>query len=481
MASPEITPESGETGDGPRAGTASFLVLANRLPVRRVTGVDGTGWETSPGGLVTALAPLLAGRTDAQWLGWSGTTGTDEDGSIEVDGISLVPVPLSRGEVELFYEGFANRTLWPLYHDSIVRSEYHRTWWDAYRTVNRRFAKAAAMWAAPGAAVWVHDYHLQLVPGMLRELRPDLRIGFFLHIPFPPVELFLQLPWRRTITEGLLGADVVGFQTEGGAANFRRLAGLVTEAEVNDHEVTMRGRSVRVETFGIGVDTKTLESMAADPQMQARAKEVRESLGNPERVLLGVDRLDYTKGLARRLRAFRELLEEGRLTVGRHVLVQVAEPTRENVRDYADFRDRIDRMVGEINGDYGEVGAVPMHYLHRHHDLEELVALYLAADVMLVTAVRDGMNLVCKEYVATRTDDSGVLVLSEFAGAAETMVDALLVNPYDIDGLKLAIEQAVTMGPDAQARRMSALRVAVVASDVHRWADAWLDALGVAR
>ena len=153
MASPEITPESGETGDGPRAGTASFLVLANRLPVRRVTGVDGTGWETSPGGLVTALAPLLAGRTDAQWLGWSGTTGTDEDGSIEVDGISLVPVPLSRGEVELFYEGFANRTLWPLYHDSIVRSEYHRTWWDAYRTVNRRFARAAAMWAAPGAAV----------------------------------------------------------------------------------------------------------------------------------------------------------------------------------------------------------------------------------------------------------------------------------------------------------------------------------------
>ena len=221
--------------------------------------------------------------------------------------------------------------------------------------------------------------------------------------------------------------------------------------------------------------------MAADPQMQARAKEGREGLGNPERVLLGVDRLDYTKGLARRLRAFRELLEEGRLTVGRHVLVQVAEPTRENVRDYADFRDRIDRMVGEINGDYGEVGAVPMHYLHRHHDLEELVALYLAADVMLVTAVRDGMNLVCKEYVATRTDDSGVLVLSEFAGAAETMVDALLVNPYDIDGLKLAIEQAVTMGPDAQARRMSALREAVVASDVHRWADAWLDALGVAR
>jgi trehalose 6-phosphate synthase len=316
---------------------------------------------------------------------------------------------------------------------------------------------------------------------MLRELRPDLHIGFFLHIPFPPVELFLQIPWRSTIVEGLLGADVVGFQTHGGAANFRRLAEVVSEAEVSGNEVKVGDRSVRVDCFGIGVDTASLEVMAADPAMIERATKLRESLGNPECVLLGVDRLDYTKGLARRLRAFRELLEEGRLTVGRHVLVQVAEPTRENVRDYAEFRDRIDRMVGEINGDYGEVGAVPMHYLHRHHDLEELVALYLAADVMLVTAVRDGMNLVCKEYVATRTDDTGVLVLSEFAGAAETLGEALLVNPYDIDGLKRAFERAVTMPGDEQRSRMAALRAHVAESDVHRWADAWLDALGVAR
>ncbi|MEZ5372844.1 MAG: trehalose-6-phosphate synthase [Microthrixaceae bacterium] len=486
---PNPNDEAGADGPAKAAatpGTAGFLVLANRLPVRRVTGAEGTSWETSPGGLVTALAPLMTKRDDAMWLGWSGTTGTNEEHPLEVDDISLVPVPLSRGEVELFYEGFANRTLWPLYHDSIVRSEYHRTWWDAYRSVNRRFAKAAAKWAAPGAAVWVHDYHLQLVPGMLRELRPDLTIGFFLHIPFPPVELFLQIPWRRTITEGLLGADVVGFQTEGGASNFRRLAELVTDSTVTGEDVCYVDgdggeRTVQVRCFGIGVDTTTLEEMAAAPEMVERAQRLRESLGNPERVLLGVDRLDYTKGLARRLRAFRELLEEGRLVVGRHVFVQVAEPTRENVRDYADFRDRIDRMVGEINGDYGEVGAVPMHYLHRHHDLEELVALYLAADVMLVTAVRDGMNLVCKEYVATRRDLTGALVLSEFAGAAETMGDALMVNPYDIDGLKLAIEQAVTMPVAEQHRRMELLRRAVVASDVHRWADQWLDALGVAR
>ena len=470
----------------PDPGTSGLLVLANRLPVRRVTSPEGTHWETSPGGLVTALAPVLSQRDDAMWLGWSGTTGTDEEDPLLVDGLALAPVPLSRGEVELFYEGFANRTLWPLYHDSIVRSEYHRTWWDAYRAVNRRFAKAAALWAAPGAVVWVHDYHLQLVPGMLRELRPDLRIGFFLHIPFPPVELFLQLPWRRTITEGLLGADVIGFQTQGGAANFRRLATLVTDAEADGTALRCPdgeggGRTIRVETFGIGVDTATLERMATDPEMIDRAREVRESLGNPERILLGVDRLDYTKGLARRLRAFRELLEEERLTVGRHVFIQVAEPTRENVSDYADFRDRIDRMVGEINGHYGEVGAVPMQYLHRHHTLDELVSLYLAADVMLVTAVRDGMNLVCKEYVATRVDNTGALVLSEFAGAAETMGDALMVNPYDIDGLKLAIERAVNMPVDEQHRRMSLLRQSVIDSDVHRWADDWLDALGVDR
>ncbi len=470
----------------PDPGTSGLLVLANRLPVRRVTSPEGTRWETSPGGLVTALAPVLSQRSDAMWLGWSGTTGTDEEDPLLVDGLALAPVPLSRGEVELFYEGFANRTLWPLYHDSIVRSEYHRTWWDAYRAVNRRFAESAALWAAPGAVVWVHDYHLQLVPGMLRKLRPDLRIGFFLHIPFPPVELFLQLPWRRTITEGLLGADVVGFQTHGGAANFRRLATLVTDAEADGNALRCPdgeggGRTIRVETFGIGVDTATLEQMATDPEMIDRAREVRESLGNPERILLGVDRLDYTKGLARRLRAFRELLEEDRLIVGRHVFIQVAEPTRENVSDYADFRDRIDRMVGEINGHYGEVGAVPMQYLHRHHTLDELVALYLAADVMLVTAVRDGMNLVCKEYVATRVDNTGALVLSEFAGASETMGDALMVNPYDIDGLKLAIERAVNMPVDEQHRRMSLLRESVIASDVHRWADDWLDALGVAR
>ena len=477
--------DEADGGTIPKHGTSGLLVLANRLPVRRVTSPEGTHWETSPGGLVTALSPVLSQRSDAMWLGWSGTTGTDEEEPLVVDGLALAPVPLSRGEVELFYEGFANRTLWPLYHDSIVRSEYHRTWWDAYRAVNRRFAKAAALWAAPGAVVWVHDYHLQLVPGMLRELRPDLRIGFFLHIPFPPVELFLQLPWRRTITEGLLGADVVGFQTQGGAANFRSLAALVADAKVEGSNVRLPdeagGRTIRVETFGIGVDTATLERMATDPEMIDRAREVRQSLGNPERILLGVDRLDYTKGLARRLRAFRELLEEDRLTVGRHVFIQVAEPTRENVSDYADFRDRIDRMVGEINGHYGEVGAVPMQYLHRHHSLDELVALYLAADVMLVTAMRDGMNLVCKEYVATRVDNTGALVLSEFAGAAETMGDALMVNPYDIDGLKLAIERAVNMPVEEQNRRMSLLRQSVIDSDVHRWAEDWLDALGVDR
>ena len=458
---------------------SSLVVLANRLPVRRVRDGAVDRWETSPGGLVAALGPVFARRPgEATWVGWSGITGVELD-PFEVDGLTLCPVPLSSGEAQQFYEGFCNATIWPLYHDSIIRSEYHRTWWDSYLTINRRFATHATECAAHGGVVWVHDYHLQLVPAMARSMRPDLRIGFFLHIPFPPVELFLQLPWRRQILLGMAGADVVGFQTAGGAANFRALIERLDLGVVDGDDVIVDGRRVEVRAFPIGVDVARIERIASDPATIRRAAEIRESLGNPERVLLGVDRLDYTKGIARRLEAFAELHAEDRFQMPDYLMIQVAEPKRENVPGYAEFRERVDALVGDINGTLGLVGRPAINYIHRSQSFEEVVALYVAADVMLVTPVRDGMNLVAKEFVAARLDDTGVLVLSEFTGAADSLTEALLVNPYDTDGLKWAFDRAAHLDPEEMTRRMKELRKSVHDHDVYRWADDWMAALGM--
>lgn len=457
---------------------SSFLVVANRLPVRRQDDESPEEWSTSPGGLVAALAPVLERLPESVWVGWTGST--DENvAPFAVDGIQMEPVPVSTDEFERYYEGFCNAAIWPLFHDSIIRSEYHRSWWDAYKTINQRFTEHACRRASAGAVVWVHDYQLQLVPAQLRAARSDLRIGFFLHIPFPPIELFLQLPWRRQILEGIVGADVVGFQTPQGAANFRALIERCEVGTIDGDDLIVGERRVQVRDFPIGVDAPRLIQIANDPATHDRADRLRERLGNPKKVLLGVDRLDYTKGIFRRLKAFGELLAEGRLTVPDHVMIQVAEPTRENVPGYNEFRQRIDQIVGQVNGAHGRLGHPAINYIHRSQPIEELVALYLVADVMLVTPMRDGMNLVAKEYVACRADDTGALVLSEFAGAANTLTSALMVNPYDIEGLKATIDRAVHLPKDEERERMSELRRTVLDNDVHRWAADWMTALGV--
>ena len=451
-----------------------LVVVANRLPVHLVEG----RWETSPGGLVAALMPLLLRRSGV-WVGWGGTAAGSID-PFRHEGLAHVPVSLSAEEVRDHYEGFANSTLWPLYHDACQQPQFHRHWWRPYVTVNERFADAAAHAAAPGASVLVQDYHLQLVPGMLRRMRPDLRIGFFLHIPFPPVELFAQLPWRQRILEGLLGADVVGFQTKHGAQNFIRLVNRYTPHRGLGQSVRVDGRSVEVREFPISIDSDRIESLAADPSTLERARQIRAELGANRTVLLGVDRLDYTKGIDQRLRAFHEILAAGRHTVRDLVLVQVSVPSREQVDEYIEIRERIEALVGHINGDFGEVGRVPVHYLRRSLPLDELVGHYLAADVMLVTPLRDGMNLVAKEYCAARRDDTGVLVLSEFAGAAHELDRAVLVNPHDIDGMAITIERAIAMPRAEQARRMRSLRQRVRRRTVFDWADDFIAALSAA-
>jgi trehalose 6-phosphate synthase len=450
------------------------VIVANRLPVDRVAEADGgPGWRRSPGGLVTALEPVLRANEGA-WIGWPGGSERGLEPFVE-DGMTLIPVSLSEQEIEDFYEGFANATLWPLYHDLVAKPEFHREWWDAYVTVNRRFTDKAAEVAAEGATVWVQDYQLQLVPRMLRELRPDLRIGFYLHIPFPPTELFQQLPWRRQILEGLLGADLIGFQLGGGAANFVRLVRQRVGHKTHRDTIHLPdGRTVRAAPFPISIDASGFESLARSDSVAARATAIREALGNPAKVFLGVDRLDYTKGIYARLRAYGELVRDREIDVEDAVFVQVATPSRERVEQYRQLRDEIDRLVGRINGDYGEIGKPVIEYLHSSYPREEMAALYRAADVMVVTPYRDGMNLVAKEYVACRFDGDGALVLSEFAGAAEELRQAWLVNPYDLNGMKAALLQACRADPRESGRRMRAMRRQVMENDVRRWADTFL-------
>ena len=454
-----------------------LVIVANRLPVDRVELDDGTaGWRRSPGGLVSAIEPVMRAN-DGVWMGWPGGT---EQGlePFEDDGLALVPMPMSTEEIEGHYEGFSNGTLWPLYHDLVAKPEFHREWWDAYVGVNRRFAERAAELASKGATVWVHDYQLQLVPQMLRELRPDLRIGFYLHIPFPPAELFQQLPWRRQILEGLLGADLVGFQLPGAAQNFIRLVRQrVGHKTHRDLVYLPDGRTVRAGAFPISIDAAGYEALAQTPEVAERAAEIRTALGNPRKVFLGIDRLDYTKGIVARLRAFSELLRDGHLDVEDAVFVQVAVPSREQVEQYRILRDDIDRLVGRINGDLGRIGRPAVSYLHSSYPREEMAALYRMADVMVVTPYRDGMNLVAKEYVACRFEDDGALVLSEFAGAAEELRQAWLVNPYDINGMKSALLEAFGAEDKERTRRMRAMRKTVRQHDVAAWADSFMTEL----
>ena len=470
------------TRESTEAADRSFVVVASRLPVDRVEGPDGrTEWQRSPGGLVTALEPVMR-QAGGAWIGWSGDAGP-APGAFEADGLHLVGLGLSENEVRQFYEGFCNATLWPLYHDVISPPQFHRRWWEAYVTVNRRFAQAAAEQAAPGATVWVHDYQLQLVPRMLRERRDDVRIGFFNHIPFPGYEIFAQLPWRRQVVEGLLGADLLGFQRRADATNFlracRRAVGLTTRGSTVRVREPGGSREIQVAAFPISIDAKGLAEIARRDDVRKRSTQIREALGEPGLVLLGVDRLDYTKGILHRLRAYGELVAAGRLGP-RPVLIQVASPSRERVEAYQTLRDEVEVMVGRINGEYGEVGYSPVHYLHQSYPREEMAALYLAGAVMLVTPLRDGMNLVAKEYVACRNDENGALVLSEFTGAADELAGAFLVNPHDIEGLKDAIVRAANTGPAEARRRMRAMRRRVREYDVARWAASFLDTLSKA-
>ncbi len=449
----------------PVAAEQPVIAFANRLPVRRT----GAGWRLAAGGLVTALLPAMTARGGA-WVGWDGGTRTPSraDG-IEID---LLPISLTRREVDAYYHGFANRTLWPLLHGLVEQPVFDRSWWNVYRDVNDRFAVVDD--ARQPAFRWVHDYQLLLLPEILRRRGVEGRIGFFLHVPFPPADVFARLPWRTPVLEGMLGADVVSFHTERYREHFlRTCAQLLPDVTVEGTTARIAGRSVRTAVHPISIDATSLARRAREPAVTRATAGLRRQFGS-RRLLLGVDRLDYTKGIPERLRAI-ELLLDLRPELRREIaFVQVAVPSRGEIREYRELRSVVEQLVGRINGRFTEPGLdVPVHYLYRGVTPERLLAYYSAADACLVTPLRDGMNLVAKEYVIAQaaTGGTGALVLSEFAGAIEELREALPCNPFDVEGLAGTISLALELDEDDRTRRLEAMGATVRAHDVFAWLD----------
>ena len=453
-----------------------LIIVANRLPVTMRSEEGGVTWLPSAGGLATGLHPLHE-RCASTWIG-SGSElaslprAVRRRATCELHDGRMQPVEITRRETEVYYDGICNSVLWPLFHYQIDRIPPALPDWDVYRAVNERFAAAVVREYRAGDVIWIHDYHLLLVPGLVRERLPEAAIGFFLHIPFPAVDVFQIVPWRREILAGMLGASVVGFHTPGYAAQFEDAVHALTAFEGDRGRVVANGRAVRIGAYPLGVDSARFTALAETAAVHHERQQL--TSGSGERLLVGIDRLDYTKGIAHRLLAYEQLLRENADLRGRVRLIQVAVPSRETVPSYRQFGQEIDEIVGRINGEHGTVDWTPIRYLHQSVSPTQVVALYRAADVMLVTPIRDGMNLVAKEFVASRADGDGVLLLSEFAGAAAQLPEAVAVNPYATHEMAVAMRHALHMDTGERRRRMRALRARVAAQDVNWWAASFM-------
>ena len=472
-----------------RVPSQRLIVVSNRLPF--VVKRDGDSqWQVQPGsgGLVSALVPVLRQR-GGTWIGWPGTDGPP---SRELDqvlsdvgagcGYTLKAVHLTADEVKDFYQGFSNEIIWPLFHDLQSVCNFDPAYWRTYKTVNRKYAKCVAAEARGDDFVWVHDYHLMNVGAELRTAGCRAKLGFFLHIPFPALDLFSKLPWCVQLIEALLEYDLIGFQTLRDRRNFVQcVRALVPEAQFDGKgpvlSATLRNRTIGVGAFPISIDVDTIVRQASTAEVSRQAAELHRLLPN-RTLMLGIDRLDYTKGIPHRLQAFHDLLHRCPHLRERISLIQVVVPSRVDIPEYDELKSTIEQLVGRINGEFMKPGGwVPVWYVYGHLTPTELLAYYRAADVALVTPLRDGMNLVAKEYCAASIDEDSVLILSEFAGAAAQLRrGALLVNPYDIEGVADAIRVACAMEPSERRARMKRLRHAIKRYDVFWWVDAFLDA-----
>jgi len=464
---------------------ATLIIVSNRLPYNLPAEPSAELPKRNVGGLVNAIEPVLA-DSNGSWVGWDGYT-LDSDDDVERSlanprrfrtetGVDLWGVPLSKAELEHYYFGLSNRALWPLYHNLLETAVFSQADWEAYRFINRRFAETAFARAEKGDRIWIHDYHLTLVPQYLRDLGFDGRIDFFLHIPFPALEILRAFPWREEMISGLLGADAIAFHIDAYRDNFSRAVESVTGVvssepdEMNETLIAHNTRGTLATVSPIGIDVEGYEGVSRLPGVEAGVEQVqRRYAGLP--LIFSADRLDYTKGIINRMLAVERLLERHPERAGTFSLLQVVVPSRAGVEEYRDLKAEIDGHVGRINGAWNRGGWLPIHYEYRAMEREELVTHYRAASIALITPLRDGMNLVAPEFVASRTDGDGVLILSEFAGVAEHLKPALLLNPYNLDGSSETIRTALDMAPEERRQRMSSMRTIVQQNPVSTWAE----------
>ncbi|HWN43963.1 MAG TPA: trehalose-6-phosphate synthase [Thermoanaerobaculia bacterium] len=463
-----------------------LLVVSNRLPIVLERKKDEWTLKPGSGGLVSALAPVLSNRGGV-WIGWPGLPldeGGDWEKVLEQDrqerGYELVPVLLSEDEVKGFYEGFSNAIIWPLFHDLQSRCHFEPSFWYTYLKVDEKYAECVLEHSDGDDFVWVQDYQLIHVAHFIRE-REERRIGFFLHIPFPPLDIFLKLPWRAQVLSAFLAYDLIGFQTPRDTRNFLTcLENLVPDARIDEEGpiavVRLGSRTIRVGAFPIGIDYAHFEEGARSEQVEARIADLKGKIG-PFDLIVGVDRLDYTKGLIERLEAYRDALRRFPELREKVILFQVVVPSREGVPEYQALKATLDQLVGEINGEFSMAGWVPVHYHYKSLSPGDLLALYRMARVCFVTSIKDGMNLVAKEFVACQIEGSGVLVLSEFAGAVAQLQDgALAVNPHDIEGMANALHQAMEMDEEERRQRMRRMQEILREQDIFWWVDYYLRA-----
>jgi trehalose 6-phosphate synthase len=462
-----------------------LVIVSNRLPFSLVK--ENKEWRVKPGtgGLVTALAPVLRDR-GGLWVGWPGTQ-TREDlrkplkAAVQDAGYSMIPVMLGHDEVQKYYVGLSNEVIWPLFHDLQSLCNFSPPYWETYNRINRRFAEVTFEHSNEKDFIWVHDYHLINVARELRDLGLRSRIGFFLHIPFPPPDIFMKLPWRLEILQGLLAYDLIGFQTLRDSRNFIQcLRSLVKEisSKRKGHlsSITFKKRKILVGSFPISIDFNEFEQLARSQEVADRAWYIHEDLPMGK-IVLGIDRLDYTKGLLYRIKSFRTLLRKHPELHRRVTLIQVVVPSRRNIPMYRDLKIEIERLVSEVNGEFTRSGWVPIHYIYRSLQRAELLAYYRTSEIALITPLKDGMNLVAKEYCASNIEESGTLILSEFAGAASQLHrGAIMVNPYNIEEVADAIHQAYKMNREERKERMRKMRQSIRKYDIFWWVNSYLEA-----
>lgn len=450
------------------------------MPVKLVESNGQSSFVSSEGGLATGLGSIYQ-KSGNVWVGWPGMEIPDEEKqkqiSLELDTKNLKPVFLTQDEINNYYEGFSNEVLWPVFHYMPTYARYLQSYWESYVKVNEKFRDAVLEIADPGDTIWIHDYQLLLLPGLIRAVLPDITIGYFQHIPFPSYELYRLIPWRLELLEGILGADLIGFHTFDDARHLvqstRRLMSSVISSS---NEISYNNRSIIVDSFPMGIDSQKYESLVTTPAVQEQIQIISKAF-NDVKVILSIDRLDYSKGILQRLQAYECLLQKNPGYIGKITLYMIVVPSRDNVQQYRELRDEIDKFVGSINARYRTMDWQPVFYFYRSFPIEELSALYAKADVCLVTPMRDGMNLVCKEYVASRLNEDGVLILSEMAGASKELVDAIIVNPNNINSICNAIQEALTMPLAEQQRRMKMMRDIVMKFNISHWVKLFMERL----